>query len=410
MATKTADILGQITITEDGPGTVLRDFETLLDFVGVEGIKSGGKHHLIPMGRLKELDARMTQPLNPPLKRPQQRSFPHIQGLYLLLRATTLGVASGTGSKARLSIDPHMLSLWQDLNATEKYFNLLEAWLLRASAEILGDGRAGWMRGFLTILLEGHARLSRSWQRFRGPEGREKLGLYNHDRLCQFALEELFGFVEVEHGTSDYGENWRIASARQTDFGNAMIELLREECLGEFITHNRHNNEFGQWQPIFAERFPEWRKSLVIPEPEFRNGVHVFKASLGKIWRRLAIPATTDMDELARSIIRAYNFAGDHLYCFYLHKPDGTRLVVAHPYCDEEMYTDEVPIGAAPMQVGDPFTFLYDFGASWHFSVKLEKIDPPDPSLKEAAIVESHGDAPPEYEFDEDDWDDEQDE
>jgi hypothetical protein len=409
MATKTENVLDRITITQDGPGTVLRDFETLLDFVGVDGIKTGGKHHLIPMGRLKELDARMTHPLEPPLKRPQQRSFPHIQGLYLLLRATMLGVASGSGSKARLSIDPHMLSLWQDLNPTEKYFNLLEAWLLRGSTEMLGDERGGWSRGFLTDVLQQRARAFRRSRSSGSSDVREKLGLYSHEKLCQFALQELFGFVEIERGTPDEGENWRIASARWTDFGHAMLELLQEDFVNSLTARSGHHDEFGQWQPIFAEHFPEWRKSLAFPEPEFRNGVHVFKVSWGKVWRRLIVPATADMDELANTIIDAYDFDGDHLYGFYLRNPDGTRLTIDHPYCDGERFTDEVPVGAAPMEVGDAFTFLYDFGAGWQFTVKLEKIDPPDPGLKHARIVQSHGDSPPEYDFEDDCWDDEDD-
>jgi len=192
--------------------------------------------------------------------------------------------------------------------------------------------------------------------------------------------------------------------------GSAVMDLLQEDGVGHLplADRQRHHDEFGQWQPVFAEHFPEWRKNLTLPEPEFRNGVYRFKVSWGKVWRRLAAPATTDMDELARWIIHAYDFDGDHLYCFYLRNPDGTQLAIAHPYCDEELHTDEVPIGAAPMQVGDSFTFLYDFGASWKFSVKLEKIDPPDANLKETTIVESHGDAPPEYE--DDDWEDEYDE
>jgi hypothetical protein len=48
--------------------------------------------------------------------------------------------------------------------------------------------------------------------------------------------------------------------------------------------------------------------------------------------------------------------------------------------------------------------FLYDFGADWRFNVQLEKIEPDDGELSGAAIVESRGKAPREYEFDDDDW------
>ena len=44
----------------------------------------------------------------------------------------------------------------------------------------------------------------------------------------------------------------------------------------------------------------------------------------------------------------------------------------------------------------------YDFGDNWHFTVKLDRIDPPDPKLKAPRILESHGKAPQQYA----DWDD----
>jgi hypothetical protein len=408
MTTKTMDALHQMTITEEGPGTILRDFETLLDFVGVDGIKTGGKHHLLPMSRLRELDERLTHPLRPPLKRPQQRSFPHIQGLYLLLRATTLGRTSGTGGKARLSIDPHVLTLWRDLNATERYFNLLEAWLLRATSEMLGGRGSTWHRGFLTDALQWLTVAQQRRRRFREREAREQLCLHSHDRLCLLGLMELFGFVDVERGVPDEGENWRIQSVKWTAFGNAVFELLRENLVSTMLDPERMEgaSDFGQWQPLFSKYFPQWRKSLTLPEPEFRDGVHCFKASLGKVWRRIVIPASADMDELARCLIAAFDFDGDHLYCFHLRDRDGTSLTIAHPYCDDRLFTDEVPVGAAPLEIGDAFTFLYDFGADWRFSVTLERVDPPDPSLKEAKTVQSRGEAPPEYHFEDDDWDD----
>ena len=111
------------------------DFEALLGFVE-DGVQSTGKYHLLPMARLFELDKRMTNPLRPRLKRPQQKSFPHLNGLYLLLRATQLGVPEGHGkANGRLTLDSTMHKQWPQLNATERYFNLLESWLRRSSWE-----------------------------------------------------------------------------------------------------------------------------------------------------------------------------------------------------------------------------------------------------------------------------------
>ena len=71
-------------VDENGPGSILMDFEVLLGFLE-DGVRSTGKYHLLPMDRLFELDQLMTKPLRPRLKRPQQKSFPNLNGLYLLL-------------------------------------------------------------------------------------------------------------------------------------------------------------------------------------------------------------------------------------------------------------------------------------------------------------------------------------
>lgn len=56
-------ILKQQTITEEEPGSVLRDFQTLLEFIGPKGLPAAGKYQLLPMAKLKELDEKMAFPL-----------------------------------------------------------------------------------------------------------------------------------------------------------------------------------------------------------------------------------------------------------------------------------------------------------------------------------------------------------
>src|SRR5262249_39791195 len=81
-ATLTTDVLKETRIDESGPGTILRDFQTILDFVGTGGLQTGGKNHRLPLASLANLDERLSHPLRPALSRPQQLSYPHINGLY----------------------------------------------------------------------------------------------------------------------------------------------------------------------------------------------------------------------------------------------------------------------------------------------------------------------------------------
>jgi len=65
------------------PGTVVRDFETLLVFLGDNTPTVNSKHHRLPMGSLTPLNAQMTHPMQLGLQRPQQRAYAHLHALYL---------------------------------------------------------------------------------------------------------------------------------------------------------------------------------------------------------------------------------------------------------------------------------------------------------------------------------------
>lgn len=408
-----AELLRQQTIGPEGPGTILHDFQALIEFIGPEGVRTTGKYHFLPIDRLFELDARMAKPLRPPLSRPQQKSFPHLHALYLLLRTTELAVPQGEGKKTgRLVPNPPMLEQWWALNDTEKYFNLLEVGLLWASLETLGE-RAAWSNRLLfqanSLWFDIPARGLDSRQ---GDDPVDHL-IYSTDRSMVLALLELFGLVEIETGEPAKGKTWPVVAVRRTAFGEALLDLLfeyeRTRGFGAFEEEDggEERDCLGVWQSLLAEYFPEWRKNLCFPQREFRHGVFYFKASLGTVWRRIAIPAEKTLEELAWAIIGGFGFDGDHLYQFRFREQDGTITSATRPEVDLEEgdYTDERSIGYLPLEEGQEMEFHYDFGANWQFRVKLEKIEPASPDIEEAIVVESHGEAPEEYGgYDEDDW------
>src|SRR5689334_4871600 len=121
--TKTlAQTLLEQVIDTERPGPILRDFRTVLDFVGAKGVKAAGKYHLLPIESIGELDARLSRPLRLELKRPQLRSHPYLWGLHLLLRASGLSRLEGVGARTRLVLNPPLLAQWDSLNSTEQYF------------------------------------------------------------------------------------------------------------------------------------------------------------------------------------------------------------------------------------------------------------------------------------------------
>src|SRR5262249_6406130 len=144
LSAKQQQLLRELTITALTPGTLLHDFDTFLTFIANHPLAATGKHRLLPLSSLDAINARMAHPLMLDLKRPVQKSYPHINGLFLLARATGLLRTAMQDGKPRLTLDTAVLDQWHTLNPTEQYFALFEAYLLHASVEMIGE-RGRWM-------------------------------------------------------------------------------------------------------------------------------------------------------------------------------------------------------------------------------------------------------------------------
>jgi len=113
--------------------------------------------------------------------------------------------------------------------------------------------------------------------------------------------------------------------------------------------------------------------------------------------RRIAIPGALPLEDLARTIIGAFEFTYDHLYQFSYRNRFGVETHANHPYMDEGPWASEVRVGDVPLQEGQSMTYLYDFGDQWEFEVTLEHVEPPDRAMKAPAICDARGEAPEQY-------------
>ncbi len=141
---------------------------------------------------------------------------------------------------------------------------------------------------------------------------------------------------------------------------------------------------------------------LAIASQEFRAGVYVFKVSLGKIWRRIAISSDSTLADLSATILQSVDFDSDHLDMFRYKNQVGRTVEVSHPYADGSPSTDEVRIGDLPLTEGASMTYIFDFGDWWEFDVQLEKVETDNGRRNYQATIESYGAAPSQYP----DWDD----
>ena len=393
-------LLRDLAISESGPGSILRDFDMLLDYLRERDLPITGRHQL-PLRVLPEINARLTHPLQLGLKRPLQKSYPHIHGLYLLVRASGLTYVGGTGKKPLLLVDKVVYQVWESLNHTERYGNLLETWLLRGKPEIIRERGPRWF-----LIPENFQKWFYLFARIPD-EGLQIAGNSHAEHSLRYTpgwynlgLLELFGLIIVQHGLPEQGKSWRIDSIRRTPWGDALLALLRAEFFGDFdrilALEEEEKVPFRVLQPVLQPYFPKWKNDLSVPGQAFREGTYIFKVSLGPIWRRIAISANQTLDALASIILKAVEFGHDHLYRFSYQNRFGALESVNHPYMDEGPWTSEVLLGDVPLRIGQTMTYLFDFGDQWEFDVTLEQIDPAM-VVEGPVILETHGEPPEQY-------------
>lgn len=113
---------------EAPPASIVPDFDALLNLLGRDGIPVSPKASEFPVARLPELNALLTHPAPIGLSNGRQVSYPHVDGLHLLLRLSRIGRIDRSSATPRMLLSTEMLSQWQRLNPTERYFSLLEFW------------------------------------------------------------------------------------------------------------------------------------------------------------------------------------------------------------------------------------------------------------------------------------------
>jgi hypothetical protein len=374
----------------------------LLAYVRGRDLAVSKVHQLPPLKVLPQLNALLSRPIEVRLQRPQLKSYPHVQGLYLLLRATGLGQIMGA-RKPVLVVDEQVYGAWSALNPTERYFTLLEAWLLHGRPQIVGERESPFT--FPVQLFADTAALLRH----AGSEGLPIAGndqaqwywLYAPGRMG-IALLELFGFLSVVVRPPQEGEGWVIERVVRTPLGEALFARLDDGLYGDLkklkALEETSQPPFGVLQPLFAPYAPHWQHNLELPAWTFRPGRYVFRASLGRgLWRQIALDAGEPLDVLAGAILTAYQFDHDHLYQFSYRNRFGVEECVQHSYLDEGPWTDEVRVGDVPLAVGQSMTYLFDFGDQWEFEVTLERIDPPGEAPHKPLLLDGQGDPPEQY-------------
>ncbi len=338
--------LAQQQITAQNPGTILKDVQTFLEFVGLQGIATKSGTATVPAGRLSELNAKISHPLTLELKRALLRDYPNLAGIFVLLRVMELLELNGN----RLRPCPAALDCWFGLNPTEQYFALLEALLFHVQTSMVGaDARREEPQAFRQVAVF-LGQLSEKWRNFDNYESSYNLGPQGElPRSIMFLLHQM-GLIEVRsveaaarESRSGGGKGWLVGAAKLTPWGTAvtwaLLEFLRGQrpelyCEDEPAatataqpgfdfgeqTENEdsgqpgdggasesaeaHDSEadlqnecsedtdegagvepgFGTLHSLFQPYFPEWQKLYARPGHPPSAGTHIFKVTIGG-WR-----------------------------------------------------------------------------------------------------------------------------
>jgi hypothetical protein len=452
--------LAEQQISAEAPGTILKDVNLLLEFVGSGGVATKSRNASLPSERLPELNAKTGHPIQLDLKRPLLRDYPNLAGIFILLRVMDLLQMRGN----RLAVHPAAWGVWRDLNCTEQYFALLEALLFHAQASVLGATpkyREEPQACETSSLFLGQ--LSERWRQFDFYESVKSFGPQGElPPWHLFALQQL-GLIEVRPREFEArerqnwgGRGWLLGAAKLTPWGTAVawalldtLKKAQDQAESEFNLANPPADErglgdmvlplfderpreqgdrkappgsaeeagaedepaestpaadFGSLRPAFHPYFPEWQKIYARPGREARLGAHIFKVTLagwqggaGSIWRRLAVPPGNSLDQLAGAILSAFEFDDDHLYDFRYRDQRGKRRVYNHPYCDEGPFTPEITVGESDLALKDTMHFTFDYGDNWQFEVRLEQIEDEPCRRQQAKVIASAGKAPEQY-------------
>jgi len=123
----------------------------------------------------------------------------------------------------------------------------------------------------------------------------------------------------------------------------------------------------------------------------------------GRPYRVLAIPEGFSLYRLAEAIVDSFGFYFDHPFGFYDNIKQWTKSKEGYElFADIGEESDFKGVGRIKInqvfnEIQKKMLFLFDYGDEWHFVVEFKGIESPKENEKYPSVLESIGDAPPQY-------------
>lgn len=138
------------------------------------------------------------------------------------------------------------------------------------------------------------------------------------------------------------------------------------------------------------------------------NESYVISVSLGRgCYRHIQISGKSTLWQLHCAILDAFDFDDDHAHAFFMDNKKWSNVdsYYAEMAADGERTTEKCRLNQAGLYKGMPFKYVFDFGDEWTFQCKVIRVEEGDSGAP--VIIKSKGDAPSQYGYRDDEWEDE---
>ena len=385
-------------ITLDGNETVVENINRVIEHIQNHKILATKANRHFGMKNIRELNDIVVDPIEIISMRPSQKTYPNINGLYLLLRSMGMLKFKVSKKEVVVEINEKLLKNWKSLNSTEQYFMLLEFWLIHSTPrETIDASNDRPIIVLINFFMIDMFSLDDTMSELNyAPE------YYN------LALCEMFGFVEIFAMSPKEKNRWNIIDVKVKLLAKKILPQARIDKR-EIISQIFSKPKIGFFQNMFQPYFKEFKNILeYTSETTIKSGIYRLKITLGRVYRIIDIDADTSFEFLAINILEQFDFDCDHLYEFRFTDNFGKDRTIKHAEISEEgeddLWANEYCLKNFPLNELETFKFIFDFGDWWEFDILIEKIDE-GKKLDELKLIKSYGEAPKQYDYE--DWDEE---
>jgi len=278
---------------------------------------------------------------------------------------------------------------------------LLEMGEIDALEELLGtydDSNAAWLytRALVAFLRGGDNSGARDHLM-------EALEQNHHVPAYILGEKKLPKTIPEQVGFGDKSE----AVAYAADFGVGWLETQGAVRWLQSVSRNekairQDRSGTGDVPSAFVRAFETERAGKATLDGESKAEIYTFKVSIKEspdIWRMIEILGDQTLHHLHKAIFKAYDRYDEHLYAFFLsNKPwdASSEYGLSSPESNAKS-AKRAKVNSLDLKPKRKILYLFDFGDEWWHSIQLLSIRQEGPKGKYPRVIESQGEAPPQY-------------